>query len=42
VILTRRITIIAAALLFGALRSAFSAQAYVIVDAQTGFVLQEH
>jgi D-alanyl-D-alanine carboxypeptidase len=42
VILTRRSTIIAVALLFGALRSAFAAQAYVIVDAQTGFVLQEH
>ncbi len=41
-ILTRRITIIAAALLFGALRSAFPAQAYIIVDSQTGFVLQEH
>jgi D-alanyl-D-alanine carboxypeptidase (penicillin-binding protein 5/6) len=42
VILTRRFTIIAAALLFGALRSAFAAQAYIIVDSQTGFVLQEH
>ena len=41
-ILTRRITIIAGALLFGALRSVFPAQAYVIVDSQTGFVLQEH
>jgi serine-type D-Ala-D-Ala carboxypeptidase (penicillin-binding protein 5/6) len=42
VIPTRRLTIIAAALLFSALRSAFAAQAYVIVDAQTGAVLQEH
>jgi serine-type D-Ala-D-Ala carboxypeptidase (penicillin-binding protein 5/6) len=42
VILTRRFTIIAVALLFGALRSAFAAQAFVIVDAQTGVVLQEH
>jgi serine-type D-Ala-D-Ala carboxypeptidase (penicillin-binding protein 5/6) len=42
VILTRRFTIIVAALLFGALRSAFAAQAFIIVDAQTGFVLQEH
>jgi D-alanyl-D-alanine carboxypeptidase len=42
VILTRRFTIIVVALLFGALRSAFAAQAYVIVDAQTGAVLQEH
>ena len=41
-ILTRRFTIIVAALLFGALRSAFAAQAFIIVDAQTGFVLQEH
>ena len=41
-ILIRRITIITAALLFGALRSAFAAQAYVIVDTQTGAVLQEH
>ena len=40
--LIRRFTIIAAVLLFGALRSAFAAQAYAIVDAQTGFVLQEH
>jgi D-alanyl-D-alanine carboxypeptidase len=42
VILTRRFTIIVVALFFGALRSAFAAQAFVIVDAQTGFVLQEH
>jgi serine-type D-Ala-D-Ala carboxypeptidase (penicillin-binding protein 5/6) len=42
VILTRRFTVIAVALLFGALRSAFAAQAFIIVDAQTGFVLQEH
>jgi D-alanyl-D-alanine carboxypeptidase len=42
VILTRRFTIIVVALLFGALRSVFAAQAFVIVDAQTGFVLQEH
>jgi D-alanyl-D-alanine carboxypeptidase (penicillin-binding protein 5/6) len=42
VILRNRFTIIAAALLLGALRSAFAAQAYIIVDAQTGFVLQEH
>ena len=41
-ILIRRITVISAALLFGALQSAFAAQAYVIVDAQTGAVLQEH
>lgn len=41
-ILTRRFIIIVVALLFGALRSAFAAQAFVIVDAQTGFVLQEH
>lgn len=41
-IFSRRFTVIAAALLFGALRSAFAAQAFVIVDAQTGFVLQEH
>ena len=41
-ILTRCFTIIAAALLFGALRSAFAAQAFIVVDAQTGFVLQEH
>jgi D-alanyl-D-alanine carboxypeptidase (penicillin-binding protein 5/6) len=42
VIFTRRFTIIAVALLFGAVRSAFPAQAFVIVDAQTGAVLQEH
>jgi D-alanyl-D-alanine carboxypeptidase (penicillin-binding protein 5/6) len=42
VILRHRFTIIAAALFLGALRSAFAAQAYIIVDAQTGFVLQEH
>jgi D-alanyl-D-alanine carboxypeptidase (penicillin-binding protein 5/6) len=42
VILTRRFTIIVVALLFGALRSASAAQAFVIVDAQTGVVLQEH
>jgi D-alanyl-D-alanine carboxypeptidase len=42
VIFTRRFIIIAVALLFGALRSAFAAQAFIIVDAQTGFVLQEH
>jgi D-alanyl-D-alanine carboxypeptidase (penicillin-binding protein 5/6) len=42
VTLTRRFTIIVVALLFGALRSAFAAQAFVIVDAQTGVVLQEH
>ena len=41
-ILTRRFTVIAVALLFGAVRSAFAAQAFIIVDAQTGFVLQEH
>ena len=41
-IFTRRSVAIAAALLFGALRSAFPAQAFVIVDAQTGAVLQEH
>ena len=41
-ILRHRFTIIAAALLWGALRSAFAAQAFIIVDAQTGFVLQEH
>jgi D-alanyl-D-alanine carboxypeptidase len=42
VILTRRFTIIVVALLFSALRSAFAAQAFVIVDAQTGAVLREH
>jgi D-alanyl-D-alanine carboxypeptidase (penicillin-binding protein 5/6) len=42
VIFTRRSVAIAAALLFGALRSAFPAQAFIIVDAQTGAVLQEH
>jgi D-alanyl-D-alanine carboxypeptidase len=42
VILTRRFTVIAVALLFSAVRSAFAAQAFIIVDAQTGFVLQEH
>jgi D-alanyl-D-alanine carboxypeptidase len=42
VILTRRFTVIAVALLFGAVRSAFAAQASIIVDAQTGVVLQEH
>jgi D-alanyl-D-alanine carboxypeptidase len=42
VTLARRLTIITVALLFGALRSASAAQAYVIVDAQTGVVLQEH
>jgi D-alanyl-D-alanine carboxypeptidase (penicillin-binding protein 5/6) len=42
VILACRFTIIAVALLFGALRSASAAQAFVIVDAQTGVVLQEH
>ena len=41
-IFTRRFSIIVAALLFGALRSAFPAQAQIVVDAQTGFVLQEH
>ena len=41
-IFPRRSTVIAAALLFGALRSASAAQASIIVDAQTGFVLQEH
>ena len=41
-ILRHRFTIVAAALFLGALRSAFAAQAYIIVDAQTGFVLQEH
>ncbi|HWY51832.1 MAG TPA: serine hydrolase [Chthoniobacterales bacterium] len=41
-IFTRRSVAIAAALLFGALRSAFPAQAFIIVDAQTGAVLQEH
>ena len=41
-ILTCRFTVIAVALLFGAVRSAFAAQAFIIVDAQTGFVLQEH
>ena len=41
-ILRHRFTIIAAALFLGALRSVFAAQAYIIVDAQTGFVLQEH
>src|SRR5260370_37446207 len=41
VILPRRFPTIAAALLFGALRSAFPAEAYIIVDSQTGFVLQE-
>jgi D-alanyl-D-alanine carboxypeptidase (penicillin-binding protein 5/6) len=42
VIFTRRFVAVAAALLFGALRSAFPAQAFIIVDAQTGAVLQEH
>jgi D-alanyl-D-alanine carboxypeptidase (penicillin-binding protein 5/6) len=42
VTLARRLTIITVALLFGALRSASAAQAYVIVDAHTGVVLQEH
>ena len=41
-IFTRRFVAVAAALLFGALRSAFPAQAFIIVDAQTGAVLQEH
>src|SRR5258708_21945903 len=41
-IFPRRFAVIAAALLFGALRSASAAQASIIVDAQTGFVLQEH
>ena len=36
-----RLVVIAVALLFGALRSASAAQASIIVDAQTGFVLQE-
>lgn len=39
---TRRFIVISIALLLGALRSAFAAQASIIVDAQTGFVLQEH
>jgi len=42
VILTRRFSIIAVALLFIAIRSASAAQASIIVDAQTGVVLQEH
>ncbi len=41
-ILARRFSIIAVALLFGAIRSASAAQAFIIVDAQTGVVLQEH
>ena len=41
-IFPRRFAVITIALLFGALRSAFAAQAFIIVDAQTGFVLQEH
>ena len=41
-IFKRRFTIIVVALFFGALRSAFAAQAFIIVDAQTGFALQEH
>jgi serine-type D-Ala-D-Ala carboxypeptidase (penicillin-binding protein 5/6) len=42
VIFKRLFTIIVVALLFGAIHSAFAAQAFIIVDAQTGFVLQEH
>jgi serine-type D-Ala-D-Ala carboxypeptidase (penicillin-binding protein 5/6) len=34
--------VVAAAILHAAVRSASAAQAWVIVDAQTGFVLQEH
>ena len=41
-ILTRRFSIIAVALLFIAIRSASAAQASIIVDAQTGVVLEEH
>ena len=39
---TRRFIVISIALLLAALRSAFASQASIIVDAQTGFVLQEH
>jgi D-alanyl-D-alanine carboxypeptidase len=42
VIFKNRLLVIAAALLFGALRSVSAAQASIIVDAQTGFILQEH
>ena len=41
-IFPHRFAVIAAALVFGALRLASAAQAFIIVDAQTGFVLQEH
>ena len=41
-ILTRRFSIIVIALLLSAIRSASAAQASIIVDAQTGVVLQEH
>ena len=43
-IFRRRFAVIATALVLfaGTLRSAFAAQAFIIVDAQTGFVLQEH
>lgn len=40
-ILKKRFVIICAALLCGAVRSASAAQASIIVDAQTGYVLQE-
>src|SRR5207245_10480776 len=41
VIFKNRLLVIAAALLFGALRTGSAGQASIIVDAQTGFVLQE-
>jgi serine-type D-Ala-D-Ala carboxypeptidase (penicillin-binding protein 5/6) len=41
VIFKSRFAVVLVALLFGALRSACAAQASIIVDAQTGFVLQE-
>jgi D-alanyl-D-alanine carboxypeptidase (penicillin-binding protein 5/6) len=41
VIFKNRFVLVAVALVFGALRSVFAAQASIIVDAQTGFILQE-